>query len=145
MELLVESMKKLLADAYAFQLKTNFFHWNVTGSDFLVYHDFFGKLYKDVFESTDEIAEQIRVLGIFAPGSFTRFKELTSISCETAIPTSFNMITILIEDNERVLESLNNSFRLANEYNKQGLADYLAGRIDVHNKHGWMLKSCIKV
>lgn len=145
MERLVEAMKKLLADVYAFQLKANFFHWNVTGNNFLPYHEFFGELYKDAFESTDEIAEQIRVLDSFAPGSFTRFKELTSILCEMSIPSSYEMIVKLIEDNEKVLTTYNEAFQLANEFNKQGLADYLAGRIDKHNKHQWMLKSCLKV
>lgn len=144
METLIEMMKKVLADAYAFQLKANYYHWNVEGSNFPQYHRFLGKLYEEVFEATDAIAEQIRALDAYAPGSFTRFLELTDIECEMTVPTSLEMIGRLSADNQKVLDTLNVAFKLADELDQQGLADYLAGRIDSHNKHGWMLRSITK-
>jgi starvation-inducible DNA-binding protein len=144
METLIDIMKKVLADAYAFQLKANYYHWNVEGPDFAQHHEFLGNLYEEVFEATDAIAEQIRALDSYAPGSFTRFLEITNIECETTVPVALEMIKRLSADNEKVLATLNIAFKLANELDKQGLADYLAGRIDIHNKHGWMLRSIAK-
>jgi starvation-inducible DNA-binding protein len=143
METLIEIMRKALADAYAFQLKANNYHWNVTGPNFPQYHKFLGKLYQEVFDSTDNIAEQIRALGAYAPGSFTRFIELTDIEDEVNIPTSNEMISRLVIDNDKYLETLNMAFKLANQFDKQGLVNFLADRIDVHNKHAWMLRSII--
>lgn len=144
METLIDIMRKVLADAYAFQLKANNYHWNVEGPNFPQYHKFLQKLYEEVFDATDDIAEQIRALDAYAPGSFTRFLELTDIKCESTIPSGVEMMTRLIEDNNKVLDTLNVAFKLADEFDKQGLADYIAGRIDAHNKHGWMLRSIIK-
>lgn len=144
METLIDIMRKVLADAYAFQLKANNYHWNVEGPNFPQYHKFLQKLYEEVFDATDDIAEQIRALDAYAPGSFTRFLELTDIKCESTIPSGVEMMTRLIEDNDKVLDTLNVAFKLADEFDKQGLADYIAGRIDAHNKHGWMLRSIIK-
>lgn len=144
METLIEIMRKVLADAYAFQLKANNYHWNVEGPNFPQYHKFLQKVYEEVFDATDDIAEQIRALDAYAPGSFSRFMELTDIEDELNIPDSREMITRLNDDNNKVLDTLNVAFGLANELNKQGLADYLAGRIDAHNKHGWMFKSILK-
>jgi starvation-inducible DNA-binding protein len=144
METLIEIMRKALADAYAFQLKANNYHWNVTGPNFPQYHKFLGKLYQEVFDSTDNIAEQIRALGAYVPGSFTRFIELTDIEDEVNIPTSNEMISQLLADNDKYLETLNMAFKLANQFDKQGLVNFLADRIDVHNKHAWMLRSIIK-
>lgn len=144
METLIDIMRKVLADSYAFQLKANNYHWNVEGPNFPQYHKFLQKLYEEVFDATDDIAEQIRSLDAYAPGSFTRFLELTDIECEVTIPTGLEMMNRLIEDNEKVLDTLNIAFKLADEFDKQGLADYLAGRIDAHNKHGWMLRSISK-
>lgn len=143
METLIEIMRKALADAYAFQLKANNYHWNVTGPNFPQYHKFLGKLYQEVFASTDNIAEQIRALDAYAPGSFTRFIELTDIEDEVNIPTSNEMISRLVIDNDKYLETLNMAFKLANQFDKQGLVNFLADRIDVHNKHAWMLRSII--
>jgi starvation-inducible DNA-binding protein len=144
METLIEIMRRVLADAYAFQLKTNNYHWNVEGPNFAEYHKFLGDLYEEVFETTDAIAEQIRALDAYAPGSFSRFMELTDIQCETNVPEPIEMMRNLFVDNDKVLETLNVAFKLAENFDKQGLADYLAGRIDMHNKHRWMLRSLTK-
>jgi starvation-inducible DNA-binding protein len=144
METLIEIMRRVLADAYAFQLKTNNYHWNVEGPNFAEYHKFLGDLYEEVFEATDAIAEQIRALDAYAPGSFSRFMELTDIQCETNVPEPIEMMRNLFVDNDKVLETLNVAFKLAENFDKQGLADYLAGRIDMHNKHRWMLRSLTK-
>lgn len=144
METLQEIMKKALAETFAFYLKTQNYHWNVEGMFFSQLHDFFGKIYNEVYDSVDSMAEEIRTLDTYAPGSFTRFLELSEIQCELNVPEPKEMISRLIADNQILLSTLNMAFKLANEFDKQGLADFLAGRIDAHNKHAWMLNSTLK-
>ena len=144
METLIEIMRKVLADTFAMYLKTHNYHWNVEGPDFSQHHDFFGKLYEELYGAVDPIAEEIRALDAYAPGSFSRFLELTEIEDETNIPMAREMIIKLLRDNETVLNTLNVAFKLADQFDKQGLADFIAGRIDAHNKHGWMLRSFTK-
>lgn len=144
METLIELMKKVLADAYAFQLKANQYHWNVEGPNFPQYHKFLGDLYEEVYGATDVIAEQIRALDSYSPGSFTKFLELTEIECELGTPNASEMFVKLLSDNDKILTTLNLAFKLADKFDKQGLADYIAGRIDIHNKHAWMIKSISK-
>ena len=144
METLIEMMKKVLADSFALYLKAANYHWNVEGMNFPQYHEFFGKLYEEVYGSIDSTAEEIRTLDAYAPASFARFSELTDIEDELTVPMAIEMANRLKVDNEVVLASLNMAFKLANEFDKQGLADYLAGRIDAHNKHAWMLRSITK-
>ena len=133
-ETLNEMMKKVLADTFALYLKTHNYHWNIEGSNFPQYHEFFGKLYLELFASVDTIAEQIRALDSYAPGSFSRFQELSGIE----------MATKLLEDNEVVMASLSMTLQLATELDKQGLINFLANRIDIHSTHRWMLRSIIK-
>jgi starvation-inducible DNA-binding protein len=144
MDTLQEIMKKVLADTFALYLKAHNYHWNVEGSNFPQYHEFFGNLYEELHDAVDPIAEEIRSLDTYAPGSFTRFMELTEIEDETSVPTGVEMARRLMTDNERVIATLNIAFKLAEQFDKQGLADFLAGRIDAHNKHGWMLRSITK-
>jgi starvation-inducible DNA-binding protein len=144
METLVEIMRKVLADTFAMYLKAHNYHWNVEGPNFPQYHDFFGKLYEELHGAVDPIAEEIRSLDAYAPGSFTRFLELTEIQDETNVPMAREMAAKLLADNQIVLNTLNMAFKLADQFDKQGLADFVAGRIDVHNKHAWMLRSIIK-
>ena len=144
METLVEIMRKVLADTFAMYLKAHNYHWNVEGINFPQYHDFFGKLYEELHGAVDPIAEEIRSLDAYAPGSFTRFMELTEIEDELNIPMAREMASRLLADNEIVLRTLDVAFKLADQFDKQGLADFIAGRIDVHNKHAWMLRSILK-
>jgi starvation-inducible DNA-binding protein len=142
--LVVEIMRKVLADTFAMYLKAHNYHWNVEGPNFPQYHDFFGKLYEELHGAVDPIAEEIRSLDAYAPGSFARFLELTEIQDETNVPMAREMAAKLLADNQIVLNTLNMAFKLADQFDKQGLADFVAGRIDVHNKHAWMLRSIIK-
>ena len=144
METLVEMMKKLLADTFAMYLKSHNYHWNVEGPNFPQYHDFFGTLYEELHGAVDPIAEQIRALDSYAPGSFSRFTDLTDIQDELNVPLATDMARKLLSDNQTVLNTLNMTFKLAEQFDKQGLMDFLAGRIDVHNKHAWMLRSISK-
>lgn len=144
METLQELMKKVLADTFAMYLKAHNFHWNVEGPNFVQYHDFFSNLYTELHGAVDPIAEQVRALDAYAPGSLTRFLELTGIECELNVPMAGEMMRKLAADNEIVLATLNMAFKLATKLEQDGLADFLSGRIDTHKKHAWMLKSLTK-
>lgn len=144
METLIEIMRKVLADTFAMYLKAHNYHWNVEGPNFPQYHEFFGNLYEELHGAVDPIAEEIRSLDAYAPGSFSRFLELTEIEDETNVPMAREMALKLLRDNDTVLNTLNVAFKLADQFDRQGLADFVAGRIDVHNKHAWMLRSITK-
>ena len=137
----VETLKVALADTFAFYLKTHNYHWNVEGPDFAQYHDFLSNLYNEVFLAADTIAEEIRAENAYAPGSFTRFKELTTIEDELKIPTALNMLAKLESDNQKVIVTLTTAYEAANAANKIGLSNFLQDRVNIHNKHGWMLRS----
>jgi starvation-inducible DNA-binding protein len=144
MDELEQALKKAQADSYAFYLKAHYFHWNIEGVNFPQYHSFLKSLYEEVFAAVDTIAEGIRTLDIYVPGSFTRFKELTSIQDETTIPSAISMITKLKDDNEKVLDTLTKAYELAEEAKKYGISNLIQDRIETHEKHGWMLRSIIK-
>lgn len=138
---LIEAMKVALADSYAFALKTQNYHWNVTGISFAEHHKFFGEIYEEVQGGIDGIAESIRTLDAFSPASFTRFKELTTIEDELKIPPVEKMLSNLAEDNLKVINSLHKAYMLAEKQMKHGISNYIQDRITAHEKWGWMLRS----
>ena len=143
-EQLIEKMKVVLADSFAFYLKAHQYHWNVEGPDFPQYHDFFGNLYEEVHDAVDKIAEEIRALGDYAPGSFSRYTELSSIADSRNAPSAIEMITTLQGDNQIVLNTLMETYKLAEQYNEIGLSNFLQDRYDAHKKHAWMIRSILK-
>jgi starvation-inducible DNA-binding protein len=143
--MLAEQLKILLASSFVFYLKAHNFHWNVEGPNFAQYHTFLDDLNTEVFEnSIDRTAEFIRVLDQYTPGSLVRFMELSIIQDQVKIPRAELMLAELYEDNLKILALLNSIFPMANEEN-QAIANYIAERIDAHGKHGWMLRSFLKV
>ena len=87
MEELIQQLKVILATNFALYLKTHNYHWNIEGSNFPQYHTFLDVLYNAIFLQNDPIAEHIRYLDAYAPGSFTRFQELSTVKDQELIPT----------------------------------------------------------
>lgn len=141
---LIQQMKVTLASTFAMYLKAHNFHWNVEGPNFSEYHKLFGDIYGDLWAAVDEIAERIRTLDSYAPGSLGRFAQLSVIDDQINIPTAKSMVQELQSDNVKLIAELNKAFDLATKLNKQGIADYFAGLIDAQEKHGWMLRATAK-
>ena len=142
--MLSDDLKVLLASSFSFYLKATNFHWNVEGPDFPQYHEFLGNLYTEVYASIDLVAEYIRAMDSYAPGSLTRYSELTIIQDQLMIPKAELMMEELSADNTKMIELLNHCFASAESENQQGIANFIAERIDAHQKHGWMLRSILK-
>lgn len=143
--MLADALKILLATEYAWAVKTQFFHWNVEGPDFAQLHGFFGMLYEDVNDNAiDQTAEYIRTLDDYTPGSFERFSELSVIKGQTKVPRARLMIEELLANNGQMIELLNQTFEAAQSERQEGIANFIAERIDAHGKWGWQLKSFLK-
>lgn len=144
MDKLTQSAKIAFASEFSFYLKAHNFHWNVEGSDFLEYHDLFGKIYEEVYGSIDDFAEKIRSLGTYVPASYSRFNMLTKIEDETDILPKESMVKELLMDNEKMVTILKYAYDAAEAAGEHGFSNFLAERMDAHRKHGWMLRASSK-
>ena len=142
--MLTDTLKTLLATAYALSIKAQNFHWNVEGPDFPQYHDFFGNFYEEVYGAIDRTAELIRQLDSYTPGSILRYAELSQIQDQTKIPRAMLMMEELYQDNAIILDMYKQAFHVAEEADEQGIANFIAERIDAHGKHAWILRSILK-
>ena len=141
----VAALQVCLGNTFVMYFKAHSYHWNVEGSDFAQYHDFLGKLYEEIYGVIDPMAEELRALDVYAPQSLDAMVRLSTIEEDTTRPTKpAEMFGKLLAANNEVIESLNKLFKAADAANEQGLADFAAGRIDTHKKHGWMLRSFMK-
>jgi starvation-inducible DNA-binding protein len=138
---LIDNMKVVLADTFTMYMKTHGYHWNVIGSDFPQLHEFFGDIYGELHGAADDIAEQIRQIDSFSPGTLTRMIELATVVEDEKIPVAANMINNLIAANDAVLTTLMTAYKQADADEEYGLANFLQDRMMAHKKHGWMLKA----
>ena len=140
----VGGLKKLLADTYTLYLKTHNFHWNVEGPMFQTLHVMFMEHYTEMWNALDVIAERIRALGHYAPGTYAEFSELTSIKESKGVPKANKMIQEAIQGHEAVIRTIRGIFEAAEKAKDQTTMDVLTQRLDIHEKTAWMLRSLLK-
>lgn len=137
------SLKQVLADTYALYLKTQNYHWNVTGPNFKPLHLLFEEQYTELATAIDNIAERIRTLGEKAPGAFSIYAKLTKIAEADVNATAETMVKHLIESNEQVVDSLKQARNSARESNDDATEGLMIERITIHEKSLWMLKASL--
>lgn len=142
--MLSDLLKQLLASNFAYYLKAQMFHWNVEGPDFAQLHEFFAEIYGDAYGAVDKIAEYIRTLDDYAPGSFERFQELSQISGQTKVPRARLMLEELLANTEEMKTIVMRVFEAAQAEGREDIANFMAERQDSHGKYAWQLKSFLK-
>ena len=144
METLIEQLKTILGTNFALYLKAHGYHWNIEGPNFPQYHDFLNGFYNDVFLQTDSIAEHLRALNSYAPGSLSRMLELADLQEATNIPDAIAMMRELAADNDRFIMHLRAGIVAADGANEPAVGNFLQDILDAHQKKGWMLRSITK-
>ena len=142
--MLSDKLKVLLASTQSFAIKSQNFHWNVEGSNFPQYHAFFDTLYGDVSATIDPIAEYIRILGHYTPGSLTRYAELSIIQDQVKIPRAELMFAESLHDCEQMGQLVVAMFDEAANEKQHGIENYMAELQDLYGKKAWFIRSILK-
>lgn len=138
------ALKTGFASEYAFLLKAQNFHWNVEGRHFGQDHALFERIYDEVEDTIDDFAENLRKAGCYAPASFGMLSELSQVADVDDVPQPEAMLTLLLQDSDRMANLFAVLFELAEENGDHGLSNYFADRQDAHKKHSWMLRASLK-
>lgn len=141
---IAQGLSRMLADTYLLYLKTHNFHWNVEGPMFQTLHTMFMEQYTEAWNAIDLVAERIRSLGHYAPGTYKEYLKLGSIRETDGVPRAEQMVKLLIEAQEAVVRTARSILPLAEKANDQPTLDILTQRMDVHEKNAWMLRSLLK-
>lgn len=142
---IAEGLSRVLADTYTLYLTTHNFHWNVTGPHFNSLHAMFMGQYTELWNSTDVIAERIRALGHYAPGSYAEFSKIATVpDVPQTPPKAMEMVRILVKGNETVSRIAREFIPVAEEAGDAPTADMLTARCTVHDQTAWMLRSLLE-
>jgi len=145
MEQLIQQLKVILGTNFALYLKSHNYHWNIEGPNFPQYHEFLEGFYNDVWAQTDPIAEHLRYLNVYTPGSMERFLELSDIQeAVDVIPTAMTMMQHLKDDNDRFIIHLRAGIVAANQADEPATSNFLQDLLGAHQKKAWMLRSIVK-
>lgn len=140
---IAHGLSVLLADTYTLYLKTHNYHWNVTGPMFQTLHTLFETQYTELAVAVDDIAERIRALGEFAPGSYKEYAHLTNLKEADGIPSAEEMIKDLVKGQEAIAKTARSIVPVADGASDEVTLDLLTQRMTVHEKNAWMLRSLV--
>ncbi|MCL2178277.1 MAG: DNA starvation/stationary phase protection protein [Proteobacteria bacterium] len=141
---IAEGLSRLLADSYTLYMTTHNFHWNVRGPMFNTLHQMFEGQYTELAEAVDLIAERIRALGFFAPGSYREFEKLSSLKQPENVPDAEGMIRVLLSNHEGVAKTARSVVPQADKASDEPTLDLLTQRLQLHEKTAWMLRSLLE-
>jgi starvation-inducible DNA-binding protein len=141
---IAKGLSRLLADTYVVYLKTHNFHWNVEGPMFQTLHQMFMEQYTEAWNAVDLVAERIRSLGHYAPGTYREYLDLSRVKETPGVPKAGAMVKLLIEGQEAVVKTARELLPLAEGADDQPTLDLLTQRMQVHEKNAWMLRSLLK-
>jgi starvation-inducible DNA-binding protein len=141
---IAKGLSRLLADTYVVYLKTHNFHWNVEGPMFQTLHQMFMEQYTEAWNAIDLVAERIRSLGHYAPGTYREYLELARVKETPGVPKAGQMVKLLIDGQEAVVKTARELLPLAERADDQPTLDLLTQRMQIHEKNAWMLRSLLK-
>jgi starvation-inducible DNA-binding protein len=143
-EQVAEALSRFLATTFTLYMETLNFHWNVTGEHFMTLHTLFEEQYEELRLASDEIAERVRALGVVCPGTFREFGKLSAISEPESLPKSeMNMVEQLLKHHELASKEANAVLEIAEKASDDVSVDMMVGRMKVHDKTAWMLRSIL--
>ena len=137
----VKSLESILSNSYALMLKTQNYHWNVSGANFKALHQLFNEQYDELFLAVDEIAERIRALGVKVEASFEHFAKMAKAKKGNEQLSANEMLQDLALDHQALIDELKSSITLAQKNNDEATADIFITRTQVHEKALWMLEA----
>jgi len=140
---LIKGLEQVLADTYALYLKTQNYHWNIEGKRFRELHAYFEDQYNDLAEAIDTVAELIRGFKVKTIGTFDAFKNLTKIKDAKSDITDEEMLKDLLADQDVMLDTLKKALDAAKAADDEVVCDFLIGRMTIHSKNAWMMRSSL--
>jgi starvation-inducible DNA-binding protein len=139
----IDNLKIVLAESYSLALKTQSYHWNVTGPNFQSLHSLFEVQYTDIATAIDEIAERIRALGDKAPATFKAYSKLSTIKDGNENFSAKEMVNDLIKDQKTIVKTLKKLADSADSVDDEVTEGLAVDRMKIHEKNIWLLQSSL--
>lgn len=145
MEQLIKQLRVILGTNFGLYFKSQSFHWNIEGCDFVQYHNFLGDYYLSVYENIDGIAEKLRMLNVYAPTNINEMLTLCDVNfVDNPTLAPKEIFNILLGDNERFIIHLKAGIVSADAVQETAISNYLQEILDQHQKFNWFIRSILK-
>ena len=134
------ALNALLADTFALYLKTNNFHWHISGPHFRDYHLLLDEQSEQIFAMTDVLAERVRKLGgttLRSIGDISRHQRIADN--DAPYVDAEDMLAELRDDNQRFVTAMREAHDVCEEHGDVATTSQLEIYIDEAERRIWFL------
>jgi starvation-inducible DNA-binding protein len=139
-----QALNVLQSDTMVLYQKLRSYHWNVTGQQFFMLHELFEKLYREVADVGDALAERALALGALPMRTLEEQLSIARLKEDRTTPDSRNMVRSVLVDLELLNASLRDLARQAQRDADVATTNLADGIADRNEKTAWMLRACLK-
>jgi starvation-inducible DNA-binding protein len=140
----VQCLHRELANAYVLYANYKHYHWQTFGPLFREMHKMFDGFAKEVLETTDEIAERLRMIGQDPVAELRRWQEMAAVQAAGKGQNMREMIQEADANLLLVIKDMREGAKHAEEHNDPGTVDLFSRFVQIHEKHEWFLREILK-
>jgi len=137
----IDSLQVLLADLQVYYTNLRNFHWNIKGRGFLQLHEAFEKMYDDVNEKVDEVAERILMLGGVPENKFSNYLKIARVKEEDVQSDGMKAIENILETIGHLIVEERKIIEIAGDNKDEATVSMMSDYLVEQEKSVWMLTS----
>jgi starvation-inducible DNA-binding protein len=137
---IIAGLNPLAADVIALYMKYKNYHWHVSGSHFVAYHELFDAHAAQVLLMLDVLAERVRKLGGTTLKGLGQVAHLRRIQDdESAAVPALTMVQALVDDNRALASALRSLHDVTSAAGDHATTTVIEPMIDECEQRAWFL------
>jgi starvation-inducible DNA-binding protein len=141
----VKLLQTEVANAFVLYANYKHYHWQTFGPLFRDLHLMFDDFAKEVLESTDMLAERIRMIGPDVQAvQLRQMQESASVQSTRANQSMREMIEEADANLMIVIKEMREGAKQAEDNYDPGSVDLFSKLVQIHEKHEWFLREVLK-
>ena len=140
-----QALIKTFATSFITYYKSHVSHWNITGRNFYSDHKLLQKIYEDIFDSIDDIAEIARTLQIEVPSTLSSVIEDSEVSDSPIFDMGqgLEFLQDIYNDLEQLIETFHGLEEATDDVEYSHINNFAQDRVRTLQKFCWQLRSTL--
>jgi starvation-inducible DNA-binding protein len=140
----IEVLNQTLAEVFDLYSQTKQAHWNVKGTDFIQFHEFFDRIAEMIFPFVDEVAERVTALGGVATGTARMAANSSSLKEFPDVHGGIECVKALAERYASLANSSRENVDKTEQWDDMATSDLYVEIVRVVDKALWFLEAHIQ-
>ena len=140
---LIEKLREVFATNFVAYYQSHVAHVNITGRNFYSDHKLLQKVYENLQDQIDTIAEFLRSLETFMPESIGDVMDMTQIADDLVMGDSDELLRLVGKNLQTLVDLYRELEREADDAGQDQIANYAQDQETILTKQIWMITATV--